>query len=287
MKKLILFCFISLLIVSQLKAQDAVSFRIKYLPNHTYETSGSVGLNFNVNLNGNPQMQEQLKKQGITQPLAIVGNLDKSFSITTGAIKADQSFPLVINTKGGSVNLTVNGKPIPAPPKMGNDTKMYGHVDGDGHLEMDSIAGKPMMGKAMTDSNAKKASQMMANFQQMIKFPDRPMKIGDTFTQGMPINIPMGGNNTAIDVKITYKLTRIADGNAYFDLDEHIDLDLMVKKATVKVTGNGKGTMVYAMKDNFPSSNNNAIQMKIEAKMDAMQVSGSGSLTNENKTAIN
>jgi hypothetical protein len=290
MKKIFFYSFFTLLCIHRLSAQDAVAFKIKYLPDHTYDMGATTAFNFNINFKGNQQMLDMLTKQGITQPMAVTGNIDKSFTIKTGAGQADQSFPLVINSNGGKTNITINGKEIPALQNMNlanTNRTVYAHVDGQGHFEMDSIAGTPMAAKAMPDSNRKKISQMMNAFQNMVKFPDHPLKVGDSFTQRTPINLPTGGNNMNVDVEITYKLTRIENGNAYFDLDERLDVNLSVKKATIKLSGTGRGKMVYVINENFPSFQNSAIDMKIDVQADTAQINGTGTVTSGNKITFN
>ena len=212
MKKLI---FLSLLFFAfKAEAQKRIIFKVKYLPNHTYTGVISMDINCNATLSGNDTVVSKLASQGITQPIIANIKLKMEGGTQTSAVGADGTFPLTIKYKFDDLSADINGNPIPIPTeKLGAGVLIYGHVDKDGKLKADSIGGKKI-----ADTSEAKVSKMMNAIQKNIKFPDHPMKIGETFTQDMPLNIPVGGNNMDIDSKVVYKLVSMADGNAYFDV---------------------------------------------------------------------
>ena len=83
---------------------------------------------------------------------------------------------------------------------------------------------------------------MMSLLQKQIKFPDKPLKPGDSFTQAMPMNIPISkDNNLKMDGGVIYKLVSISDGKAYFDIVPNLSMMFTIKNTVVNLTGTGTG----------------------------------------------
>ena len=57
MKKIYLYALLCLSF-TQLKAQDGVVFKIKYLPNHNYQSAINLGVKLNLTITGDPQIIE-------------------------------------------------------------------------------------------------------------------------------------------------------------------------------------------------------------------------------------
>jgi hypothetical protein len=278
------FSVIALLVLSfsQLRAQEGIIFKIKYLPGHTYQTTTNLKMKVLVNLNGNKEVLDKLKSQGIKQPVNADVLIGFKGNINSGALSADNSFPVNIEYKIDTISVNANGRDLPIPQKENKDVKLYGHVTPDGQLKIDSANGK-----RANDSTEKKMQQMMNLIQKEIQFPNHPLKPGDTFTQGMPINIPVKGNDINVDAKVIYKLVSVSDGKAYFDMVQNLNVNFQMKKGTVNVTGNGTGKMVYSIKDNFPISTNGNFNMQIKANMDKLNVDGTATISTDHTAVIN
>jgi DNA recombination protein RmuC len=109
-----------------------------------------------------------------------------------------------------------------------------------------------------------------------INSPDKPLKPGDSFTQRAPMNIPVGKDSTSakIDASVTYKLIKIADGKAYFDMIPNFSLNVLAGKASVNMSGTGTGTMVYSIKDDFPLSKEGNINLNIKVVTPKVNIDG-------------
>ena len=82
------------------------------------------------------------------------------------------------------------------------------------------------------------------------------MKIGDTFEQSMPFNMPMMGTGMKADIKVIYKLISISDGKANFDTNYNMDMNAAAGKSmpvAMHMTGGGNGTMEYDIAANYPT----------------------------------
>lgn len=283
MKRIYLFALLCLT-AGVLKAQQAVVFKVKYLPNHNYQVGVKVSVKLNATLSGDQQVIDKLKSQGLTQPITVNADLAMDGNSKTGAAGADNSFPLNISYKLTSVNLNVNGKEYPIPVKVTEtDIKAAGHISSDGKIQIDSANGKQV-----TDTAQKKMRQMMDLVQKQIQFPEKALKVGDTFTQGSPMSIPITADNKIqIDASVTYKLVSITDGKAYFDMVPNFSMTFSMQKITVNITGTGTGKMVYSIKDNFPLSKEANINMKIKATTDKVNVDGTAAITSSYTGTIN
>lgn len=283
MKKIFLIAFICLGI-NQLWAQKGVVFKIKYLPNRSYQSNISVDMKVNATVTGDQQILDKLKEQGITQPVDANLSLALGGIMKTGALGADQSMPVNMDYKINNIAVSANGKQVPIPPKATEkDIKMVGRISQDWKIKLDSADGK-----AVTDSAQQKMQQMMNMLQKQIQFPDKPLKPGDSFTQNFPMNIPVKeGNNIKIDAGVTYKLTRVAGGKAYFDLVPNFNMNLQVGKVSVDMGGTGTGTMVYSIKDSFPISKEGTVNMKIKVISPKINVDGTAVVSSKYDCVIN
>ena len=270
--------------ITQLWAQQGVVFKIKYLPNHNYQTNVSVDMKANVTATGDPQILDKLKEQGITQPVNANLSIALGGVMKTGALAADKSVPVNMDYKINNISVSANGNQVPIPPKATEkDIKLSGHISQDWKIKIDSADGK-----AVADSAQKKMEQMMAMVQKNVEFPDKPLKPGDTFTQNVPMNIPVKeGNNIKIDAGVTYKLVKIAGGKAYFDLTPTFNMNLVIGKVSVVMTGTGTGSMVYSIKDSFPTSKEGNINVKLKVTSPKINVDGTAVVTSKYDCVIN
>ena len=270
--------------LTQVKAQNGVVLKVKYLPNHNYQTSVNIDVKFNVNLTGDQQLLDKLNSQGITNPVNANLSVGLNGDTKTGAMGADKTFPLTMDYKISNISVSANGKDLPIPPKVTEkDLKVVGHVSQDWKLHLDSAEGKKIV-----DSTEKKMQQMMDLFQKQVQFPEKPLKPGDTFTQGSPMDIPVAqGQSMHIDAGITYKLVSISDGKAYFDMVPNFSMNFQIKTIIINVSGTGTGKMVYDVKNNFPLSKEGTINMKIKETSDKLSVDGTAVINTKYTGTIN
>jgi hypothetical protein len=284
MRKVVLLALMCLPL-SQLKAQNGVVFKIKYLPNHNYQSTISADVKINATVTGDQQIIDKLKDQGITQPINADLSIGLGGFIKTGALGADNSMPMNMDYKISNISVTANGKQVPIPPKATEkDIKMSGHISQDWKLNIDSADGK-----AVTDTAQKKMQQMMSMIQKQIQFPDKPLKPGDTFTQGAPMSVPLdkNGNNINIDAGVTYKLVSISDGKAYFDMIPNFKMKFQIKNISVDASGTGTGKMVYSIKDNFPLSKEGNINIKLKVTSPKINVDGTAVILSKYSCTVN
>jgi hypothetical protein len=280
MKKI--FLLLLLLFVLKAEAQQSVIFKMKYQPNHSYDAVTTLVINGNVNLSGDTNIIKKLTSQGITQPIILNLEININGNTKTGSTGTSNNFPLTMKYDVNQINITVNGKKINIPQNINQGKMIYGHVNPDGKLKGDSIGGSKQK-----DTSQKNIAQLINSVQNKIQFPDHALKVGDTFTQDVPLNIPMGGNNTEADVKLIYKLVKIDGGNAYFDVDQSMNMLVSVKQSAITLIGSGNGKMVYDIKNSFPADYSNNLNLKFSGKFATLTLDGTAQLNTTYKYTIN
>lgn len=284
MKKLLLTLAILLSFIG-LKAQESVLFKIKYLPNNFYESTINTNMNMEMNFLGDSASLKKIKDKGIKLPMIISSVTNMDFSIKTGELKIDKSYDVEILYKDINSKQTVNGteKEPQANPLKGET--IFGNYTSDGKIHVNS-----MSGGSLNDQVRQQLEEMMENLVNQIKFPDQPMKIGDTFNQEIPFVLPVVGENLRATIKIIYKLTKIENDLAYFDLDESMDLNLTKQKdsQTITVNGNGigNGNLTYNTKKNYASVRNATLIMNYKMLVGAITVTGKANISSTTETKL-
>ena len=272
-----------LLLALKVEAQQNVVFKMKYLPNHTYAGAISMGMVVHVDLSGDTAVLAKMKSQGMSSPLAMNMDMKMEGATKTGAPGAIQAFPISMGYKFDNMSLDLNGNSIPMPTeKLGAGVSLYGHVGADGIIKADSIGGAKK-----GDTSQASVTKLMNTIQKQIKFPDHPMKIGETFTQSMPMSLPMGSNNMDLNTEVIYKLVSITDGNANFDVQQSMNMSIPVAGATINVSGTGAGKLVYSIKDNFATDYNTTVNLKVTGQIKTLKIDATATMNMEYKYTIN
>jgi len=243
MKKVLL--LLGLLLSCKLQAQQGTVFKIKYLPNKEYTAAVTIKLNGHFSLSGDEQAMQKLKSQGINSPVDVIYNIKMIGYDTTGTSEAHAIFPLVMKWQTSDVSENINGNEV-SLPQLRKTFTIYNHIMPDGKVVADSaVEEKKQATSKMVLFKSDNA------FQNQVKFPNKQLKLGDTFTQDLSIEIPLGATNIPANAKTTYTLISIADGYAYFDIAQNIDVTTPVKQGEPKVTGTGSGNVVYSISDSL------------------------------------
>jgi len=248
MKKLLGVSILFFAAVFSAKAQTEVLFKMKMLPDRTYASTMKMDMNMEMNYDGDAATMDKIKASGLKMPMIMQMQSGSTADIKTGSVK-NNYFPFSMSMQQLESKMTMNGQPSPMPPASTAVQTMYGKCPVDGLMEIDSIPGT-----AMNDSLKSTMKKLMKSIQSTVQFPAKPMKVGDTFTQESPFDIPMAGMSAKMTMKATYKLISIANGKANFDLNFTMSMDMgLGGKGAMDMKGDGDGKMVYDIATNYPS----------------------------------
>jgi len=246
------------------KAQQPLLFKVKYLPNHIYKMSMQRGMSVKMispgKLKTKKNMPSNLLMQGTNTTMQTI--------IKTGGTAVDNSLPITMQITDMAVKLNAVKSKIPMPKNPFSGQLIYGQYDADGKIHIDSITGKKV------NERQSMAMAGIVNISQgHIKFPEKPMTIGDVFTQDTLFNIP---GNGAAKINATYalKLVDIKNNKAYFDINISMkgnipkDEITMIKgkiktqQNEVNVTGSGTGKLIFDTEKNYTESKNEVLNIR-------------------------
>ena len=244
-----------------LKAQQQVLFKLRYSPSRNYASMVKMNMDLEMNMDGDTATLNKMKKSGRSPfPMVMKMDIEGNMNTVTSALNADKSINFIINnSRLSKTRLLMNGKetsvPVPASKEI-----IYGKCTAEGKMDIDSISGKRMT-DSIKAAVLKSINTVLAN----VKFPETPMKIGDTFVQDIPMDMNMGMMSAKAISKATYKLTGIENGKAYFDVNHVMTIDVAGEKNKVKVnvdmTGGGDGKMIYDIANSYPSDIKNNLSL--------------------------
>ena len=90
-----------------------------------------------------------------------------------------------------------------------------------------------------------------------------------------------------LNSQVVYKLVSIADGNAYFDVQQSMNMSVPVAGANVNVSGGGPGKLVYSIKDNFATDYSSNINLKVTGSVKTLKIDATMQMNMEYKYTVN
>lgn len=187
-------------------------------------------------------------------------------SVKTDAATA-QSFPITILNNNFLSKVILDGINTSKPTTnslQGQTVK--GKIDVEGKMSLDTIGAVNEVKSIL--------SGLIEGMPEQLKFPDKQLKVGDTFTRKSDeIDMNMLGISTdkAYPVIVTYKLIEVKDNLAYFDTKSEFNMNINkeVQGKMIKINGKGSGSgkMVFNIIKGYPQSTISNVDSIIEMDM--------------------
>ena len=271
MKKSILtLCMIGIITMSAI-AQKEVLFQVKLKPNTTYTGNMEVNSVSTVDFEGNEEIIGQIQASGMSLPMEV--NVEQKITTTTkiGSKKGDRA-PVMITYDNIEMTQEMNGTPLPAQHNPMKGVRAFGYVEDDSRLKLDSIAGIEL-----NDQFRASVKQMVEQMINNIEFPSEPMKVGEQFTQEVPMTVPvMGAQPLNIVIITKYTLKEIDDENATFDTDQDVKLNMDNAQGKMEASGSGGGAVVFNLKESAVTQQDAKINMNFTINTDSFTIIASG-----------
>ena len=227
------------------KAQtgEGVKLNPTIRPNLDYTTIVITENNSTIEYVGNQGIVDNLTAKGIEHPITSVSTTIMKSSMKTGKLLDNNSFSIESSFDSVSTNL------IGSITKLKEDNKLiekmegarvYGFVSKNMKIEIDSIAN-------LKDQSLKATlEQSVSNILSQIEFPNRRIKMGESFTIETPMKMP-AENGVVMDMNIinTYKLDSIGLSLAYFTIDQRMESTTSIEGTELTMDGSGTGQMHY------------------------------------------
>jgi hypothetical protein len=284
MKNLLYFSFLFLALIS--KVQESIVYKVKYLPNHKYTSEFNTSTKLELHVSSSKDNTAPILAilpPGLKLPLLLNLENEQLYKIEAKPINKDKEVPFTIYFSKASFVASMDTN-LAEPNNPLNDQKIYARIKDNSKVKLDSIAGKSSNNILET-----MVSDMLKSIQNDLQFPEKTLKPGDIFTQKLPLIISIPGFTIpSMDMKITYKLVSVKDGQAFFDLSETTVFNYYTKQVDVNLTGQGEGKMIFDIKNGFVISTKSLLtcSFTVKSKDGKREVKGSAKLTTNHSTSI-
>lgn len=221
-----------------------------------------------VKFDGSDEMLENLKSNGVQNPIIIEGSSSFTSSIKTQELSPDGSFDAIMTYQKVKSTQAQNGQSTQKDSPL-NGMRIEGKYDSNNMFKVDTIIGNGVNSALRTT-----LTSTLENVQEQIDFPDYPLKPGDTFNQTMPMTIPVAGvQNVQIVVKTEYLLKEIKGDIATFDITQNVELNMDVEGSSIFASGEGTGVSHYSISKEFITKYESNLTMKVSILVNQLTIS--------------
>jgi hypothetical protein len=243
-------------------AQESILFKIKFKPNKKYKTQTKTTSHTIVDFIADQEIIDRIKAKGIELPMITQSESNMPSEIVTHELEENGEFSATLQYGKIISTTTINGETT-TKEKPFSGMKILGKYDVENKFKVDTI-----IGDKVTQQMRNTLKTTFESLQQTIKFPEKPMKIGDTFDSEIPMTIPMEGMNPIyVKINMEYLLKEIKGNKAIFDLKQNISLDMNQEQVNVIASGNGNGTSEYNIEENYLTKYTSELPMDVTIKV--------------------
>lgn len=231
-------------------------FKTTVNPNSSYKMIMRITMNSKVNYDGDSLFIEKLNYQGVKLPLSIETYKAIGMSAKTNSLRSDSTF-VMTSSFDYDTSLTIrNGDTVNTPMKILEGLKIASVYSKDL-----GVKGIEVIGSNLPEEQKHLIAEMVGKMYQNIKYPDKPMKIGDSFTQTLPTQIPINTQKIIdMNIQVTYALRGVDGNKAFFDTITKMALNDSTGAVKFILNGEGSGKLIHDIQRNYPiESNSNMI----------------------------
>ncbi|MBW8683577.1 hypothetical protein [Chitinophaga rhizophila] len=259
-------------------AQKKVLLKMIMAPNKTYKTLMTNVMDMEMTVKGDSAMIAQITSSGMQLPIVMHMTQDMVVSTKTGAQGTDKKMPITMTYDKVSLKQSVAGQETIQDTNPFADAVIEGSATADGKISVDTIKGS--IDEALKTS----LRQLVNTVQGNVKFPGSEMKVGDSFEQEVPMNLPIPQADMKMKINTKYILKEIKDNKAIFDLKHDIVMDLSMDQNDNKGNGvgTGMGIMVFDMSKNTLQQSDSDIRFTFDFAVSGMTMSA----TCKGKTSV-
>lgn len=182
---------------------------------------------------GPNELLKKLEEKKMQNPQVTFNKTTMSNINSTGKLITGQ-FPLTIRYQGSENSM------IP------DKTTVYGYVIENKTPKLDSIYAPEM--DSITKATFFNSMQIAIS---QVTLPEQKLKLNQSFSREMPMNIPVGKFTFNLTNTITYTLKKIENQKAYFDIVQVYTMKSKETDLSLKATGSGNGQIIYDIENTF------------------------------------
>lgn len=261
MKKII--SLLLLVMISSWVQGQEITFKSRFLPEKEYFTSSSTESKNILNVNASAESLGIMKENGLNFPIESQIKTTLLIEMKNGMKQEDESYHYTMLYKSVKTITTQNGVTEEKENPL-TGLIMEGIYKSSGQVKVINL-----ISDKVNEATKESLKKSLESVSQGIPFPDKPMKIGDSFNQVIPMTIPVSDlANVNMIVSTMFTLNEIKEDFAYFNLQQSIALNMDKEQTKIKAEGNGNGKAIYNTKYNFLSENRTNLKMAISIEVE-------------------
>lgn len=246
-------------------SEDSFQLCPAYLPEKTYQIFDKVKSTHITEMQGDEIAIKKHTPPGVKFPIKAVEFKEVMWVIDTGKKESDGSFPLTAKLEKIEKTRKISDQSFKMPDPMGSilNLNLHGKVLSDGTFDLEKFEGGEI-----NEAIKKQLSQIILRF---IKGPqplEKPVKLGEDFTQQELQTFPSKGGHP-VDLRLTtkYQPTHIKNGKAHFKTYLNSEMAGSGADISADVSGDGEGNMIYDIGLSFVTYRSVRMEMKTLVKM--------------------
>ena len=230
-------------------------FKYEFQPNSKYLIKYKTDMDGEYKFVGSKEVIDKIGMDGVKMTI----NSDVESAISTQK-KQGNNVPFILEYTKYFYKAEINGETVNRKiPLQG--VKLIGDIVNGKKMEVKNVEGN-------IDEDTKKIlTESIKQFSAIdTDFPKEGLKIGDSFDVVVPYKQSTQMGDIEMKMNIKYTLLKVEKEEAYFDmLVDFVMGDKNVKNMDLSASGDGKGFLLFDMKNNYFTSQN--IDMTINLKL--------------------
>lgn len=242
--------------------QKDVLLKTKFKPNKSYSIHMNSMSFTEGDIIADKEIIDKMKNEGIVLPIIAESVKSWSVDLVTKKINKNGEFNGIMNYQQTISNTTINGN-ISADKEPLVSVKLIVKYDDENKFTLDSIIGEKISQKVKNGINS-----TLDSIHNIIKFPERNLKVGESFNMDIPITIEVAGKKPiSLIIDTEYFLIEIKNKKAFFEIKQTVGLDTSMKQSFVKVSGTGTGKSVFDIRIHQLTIYESELPMNLTIKM--------------------
>ena len=230
-------------------------FKYEYHPNSKYLIKYKTDMDGGYKFVGSKEVIDKIGMDGVKMTI----NSDIESTISTQK-KQGNNVPFILEYTKYFYKAEINGETVNRKiPLQG--VKLIGDIVNGKKMEVKNVEGN------INEDTKKILIESIKRFSAIdTDFPKEGLKIGDSFDVVVPYKQSTQMGDIEMKMNIKYTLLKVEKEEAYFDmLVDFVMGDKNVKNMDLSASGDGKGFLLFDMKNNYFTSQN--IDMTINLKL--------------------
>ena len=265
--------------------EDSFQLCPAYLPEKIYHIYDKVESTHFTEMQGDETTINKYTPPGVKFPLKTAEIRELLWVIDTGKKESDGSFPLTAKLEKIEATRKISDELIKMPNPMESilNIYMHGKVLSDGTFDLEKFEGGEM-----NEVIKKQLSQLILRFVKGPQPLEKPVKLGEDFTQQELQKFPSKGGRS-MDFRLTtrYQPTHIENGRAHFKTYINAELAGSGGDFSEDLSGDGEGKMIYDIGLSFVTYRSISMKMKTLVKTPEFILINNTISDEEMKTNVN